>query len=192
MPLGSGLRLTKQLPLATPLCKKQSIQIQCAPTTAPFLTGSSMEIVPVLHLIQGLVGSRPLQLYLLRGSKSCVLLDTGCAPDPDKIIFPYMRSLGLGPRDLDMVINTHCDMDHCGGNYSVKQANPQTRITCGERDKPLIEDPRVMWARRYNAYEADHGICYDPQTRSEIFKAMGGAHTVDHTWRGGERIDLGD
>jgi glyoxylase-like metal-dependent hydrolase (beta-lactamase superfamily II) len=137
------------------------------------------------------MGARPLQLYLLRGSECCVLLDTGCAPDPDEIIFPYLRSLGLGPRDLDMVINTHCDMDHCGGNYAVKQANPQTQITCGERDKPLIEDPQAMWSRRYNAYQADHGICYDSQTRSEIFNTMGSAQPVDHTWRGGETIDLG-
>ncbi len=150
-----------------------------------------MEIAPEIHLIAGLVGTRPLQLYLLRGASCCVLLDTGCAPDPDKFIFPYLRSLGLRPQDLDIVINTHCDMDHCGGNHAIKQANPRVQITCGEQDRPLIEDPQVMWARRYNAYEADHGVCYDPETRRGIFEAMGSAQPVDKTWRGGETIDLG-
>lgn len=150
-----------------------------------------MEIAPGIHLITGYVGIRPLQLYLLRGASCCVLLDTGCAPDPDKFIFPYLRGLGMRPQDLDIVINTHCDMDHCGGNHAVKQANPQVQIYCGEQDRPLIEDPQVMWARRYNAYEANHGICYDPATRRAIFAAMGSAQPVDHTWRRGEILDLG-
>lgn len=150
-----------------------------------------MEIAPGIHLIAGLVGARPLQLYLLRGASCCLLLDTGCAPDPDKFIFPYLRALGIHPQDLDIVINTHCDMDHCGGNHAVKQANPRVQITCGEQDRPLIEDPKVMWARRYNAYEADHGIFYDAETRTGIFEAMGSAQPVDQTWRGGETIDLG-
>lgn len=150
-----------------------------------------MEIAPDIHLIVGLVGARPLQLYLLCGASCRILLDTGCAPDPHKFIFPYLRSLGLSPRDLDLVINTHCDMDHCGGNHAVKQANPQTRITCSEQDKALVEDPQVMWDRRYNAYEAEHDICYDPETRRGIFEAMGSAQRVDQTWSGGEMIDLG-
>lgn len=150
-----------------------------------------MEIAPGIYLISGLVGARPLQLYLLRGASCCVLLDTGCAPDPDKFIFPYLHSLGLRPQNLDIVINTHCDMDHCGGNHAVKQANPRVQIICGVQDQPLIEDPQVMWARRYNAYEADHGICYDLATRRGIFEAMGSAQPVDQTWCGGETIDLG-
>lgn len=158
---------------------------------APFSIGNAMQIAPGIYLIAGLVGTRPLQLYLLRGASCCALLDTGCAPDPDKFIFPYLRSLGLGPQNVDIVINTHCDMDHCGGNYAIKQANPRAQITCGEQDRPLIEDPQVMWTRRYNAYEAAHGICYDPETRRGIFEAMGSAQSVDQTWRGGETIDLG-
>jgi len=100
--------------------------------------------------------------------------------------------MGLRPRDIDMVINTHCDMDHCGGNSAVKLANPNVQITCGEADRALVEDPQVMWNLRYNAYFNDHCIHYDEMTRAEIFKAMGEPQPVDQTWRGGETIDLGE
>lgn len=151
-----------------------------------------MEIAPGIHMISGLVGTRSLQLFLLRGSAQSVLLDTGCAPDPKKIIFPYLHSIGLAAEDIALVVNTHCDMDHCGGNHAMKRANPRLQIGCGEQDRELIEDPQIMWARRYNAYDAEHGIHYDGATRKAIFEAMGEAQPVDRTWRSGEQIDLGD
>ena len=143
-------------------------------------------------MISGSVGVRPLQLFLLRGSEQSVLLDTGCAPDPDKIVFPYLRSIGMSPGNIDMVVNTHCDMDHCGGNYALKQANPDVQITCGDQDQEMVADPHVMWARRYSAYDRRHVIHYDEATRKTIFDAMGEPQAVDRTWTGGERISLGD
>jgi glyoxylase-like metal-dependent hydrolase (beta-lactamase superfamily II) len=150
-----------------------------------------MEIAPDIHMISGLVGTRPLQLFLLRGSAQSVLLDTGCAQDPEQIIFPYLHSINAEPQEIGMVINTHCDMDHCGGNRSIKLANPAVQITCGAQDRELIEDPQVMWARRYNAYDEKHSIHYDDITRKSIFEAMGERQPVDRTWRGGEKVDLG-
>jgi len=151
-----------------------------------------MEIAQGIHLISGLVGARPLQLYLLLGSRRRVLLDTGCAPDPDRMVFPYLRDIGLSAADLDLVINTHCDMDHCGGNHAVKLANPKVQITCGAKDRALIEDPQTMWDLRYNAYEKDHGIHYSESERQGIFAAMGSPQPVDATWSGGEILDLDD
>ncbi|MFP5204957.1 MAG: MBL fold metallo-hydrolase [Acidobacteriota bacterium] len=151
-----------------------------------------MEIAPGIHRIAGRVGSRPLQLFLLRGSAQSVLLDTGCAPDPEQIVFPYLRSRGIDRDEIGLAINTHCDMDHCGGNLSIKQALPTVRIACGALDRELIEDPEAMWARRYNAYDEKHGIRYDDATRVSIFAAMGDRQPVDRTWQGGEHIDLGD
>jgi glyoxylase-like metal-dependent hydrolase (beta-lactamase superfamily II) len=151
-----------------------------------------MEIAPGIHLISGMVGVRPLQLYLLTGKMRCILVDTGCAHHPNEIVFPYLRQFGLHPHQIDMVINTHCDMDHCGGNSALKSANPNVEITCGEQDRALVENPQLMWDLRYNAYFKDHGIHYDATTRAEIFNAMGNPQPVDLTWSGGERIDLGD
>ena len=151
-----------------------------------------MEIAPRIHRIDGIVGTRPLQLYFLWGDVRTVLLDTGCAPDPERLIFPYLRELGLGPTDVDLVINTHPDLDHCGGNHAMKQSHPRLQISCGEADRPLIEDPQTMWDRRYNAYADRHGLKYDDNGRKWIFEMLGKSQPVDWTWRGGETLRLGD
>src|SRR5258706_6154909 len=108
-----------------------------------------MEIAPGIHLIPGVVGTRPLQLFLLLGSERRVLLDTGCAPDPERLIAPYLAMLGLQPSDISLVINSHSDLDHCGGNAAFKRLSPSTLLTSVEADRALIEDPRMMYARRY-------------------------------------------
>jgi NAD(P)-dependent dehydrogenase (short-subunit alcohol dehydrogenase family)/glyoxylase-like metal-dependent hydrolase (beta-lactamase superfamily II) len=149
-----------------------------------------MEIAPGIHMIPGTVGVRPLQLYLLLGSDRIVLLDTGCAPDPERLIVPYLAGLGLKPSDVSLVINTHSDLDHCGGNANFRRLSPGTLITCGEADRALIEDPQVLYARRYNAY-AEHSLAYDEDTRRGMMEQLGDAQPVDFTWRGGETLRLG-
>ena len=79
----------------------------------------------------------PVSSALLRHAGGNVLFDTGCHPsvpdDPDarwgglaKLMAPIMRpgehvltglaALGLGPDDIDVVINSHLHPDHCGCN----------------------------------------------------------------------------
>jgi NAD(P)-dependent dehydrogenase (short-subunit alcohol dehydrogenase family)/glyoxylase-like metal-dependent hydrolase (beta-lactamase superfamily II) len=150
-----------------------------------------MEIAPGIHMIPGTVGTRPLQLFLLRGADRVVLLDTGCAPDPERLIVPYLAGLGLKPSDVSLVINTHSDLDHCGGNAAFRRLSPGTLLTCGEADRALIEDPRVLYARRYNAFAEEHGLAYDAKTRQWIMEMLGEAQLIDFTWRGNETLRLG-
>ena len=58
-----------------------------------------MKIAPGIHLIPGTIGGRPLQLSLLVGSERVVLLDTGCAGDPQGFLWarappPYCSATG--------------------------------------------------------------------------------------------------
>jgi glyoxylase-like metal-dependent hydrolase (beta-lactamase superfamily II) len=149
-----------------------------------------MEIAPGIHLIAGVVGTRPLQLFLLAGQDRTVLLDTGCAPDPERYIFPYLHSIGLSPAAIDLAIITHCDVDHCGGNAALRRANPGVLLSCGEADRPLVEDPQVMWTRRYDRYAEAHDLAYDADMRQWCFDNLGEATPIDLTWRGGETLRL--
>ncbi len=85
----------------------------------------------------------PVICVLLRHSQGNVLFDTGCHPslaeDAEariggvaKAIVPLMprgdhvvnslKAVGLGPLDIDVVVNSHFHFDHCGCNEFFKQA----------------------------------------------------------------------
>ena len=69
-----------------------------------------------------------LNCLLIRTGHEILLVDTGCgrkysAKERDiygigreSDIVSGLASLGLGPGDVDLVINTHLHFDHCGGN----------------------------------------------------------------------------
>jgi len=149
-----------------------------------------MKLFENVYLLEGEVGGRPLYLPLLVGECKTVLVDSGCAWDPDKLILPSLANLNLGPAALSLIINTHCDLDHQGGNYRLKQAAPQTLLCCGDADREQIESPQVIYRLRYDAHRAD-GIFYNGPARKWIQEALGRPQPVDLTFLGGERLRLG-
>jgi glyoxylase-like metal-dependent hydrolase (beta-lactamase superfamily II) len=150
-----------------------------------------MEIAPHIYMIPALVGTRPLQLFLMVGDERTLLIDTGCAPDPERYIFPYFKDLGMHPADIDITLITHSDVDHCGGNAALKRANPAVLITCGEADRSLVEDPGVMWTRRYDRFTEPHDMGYSPAAKEWNMMMLGEPTSIDWTWSGGETLRLG-
>jgi N-acyl homoserine lactone hydrolase len=80
---------------------------------------------------------------LLRHRNGNVLFDTGCHPDvprdplarwggiakaivpvhrPGEDVLSGLRGLGLAPDDIDVVVNSHLHMDHCGCNAFFRKA----------------------------------------------------------------------
>ena len=85
----------------------------------------------------------PCCCFLLRHSQGNVLFDTGCHPSvatnaearwgsvtrsvkpvmaPDDNVITALSSIGLVPDDIDLVVNSHLHMDHCGCNSFFRQA----------------------------------------------------------------------
>lgn len=85
----------------------------------------------------------PVSCYLLRHPQGNVLFDTGCHPsvteDPEarwgsmaKAMVPIggpqdnllseLRTVGLDPEDIDLVVNSHFHSDHCGCNEFFRKA----------------------------------------------------------------------
>ncbi len=149
-----------------------------------------MEVVEGVHRIEAEVAGRPLYLFLFLGERR-LLLDAGCASSVPEFVVPYLAGLGLGPADLDLLVITHSDVDHQGGAHALKRANPRLLVTCGVLDIPLVSDPEVIMARRYDAYRAEHGISYDEAAQEWLREMCGPAQPVDVGWVGGERIRLG-
>ena len=146
-----------------------------------------MEIHPNVYLIQSIFGGRNLFQYLFVGDK-VVLIDTGIAETPEKIIFPYMDRLKISPDRLALAVTTHPDADHQGGNDAIKRYAPGAWLSCGEADRALVEDPRTLFDLRYNYMQEEHEVGFG----LEMLPLAGQRRRMDVTFSGGETIGLAD
>ena len=146
-----------------------------------------MELYTNVHQIQSLFGGRNLFQYLFVGD-NMVLVDTGIAETPEKVIFPYMDSLRLAPQRLTLAVTTHADLDHQGGNDAIKRASPGTWLSCGVGDRELIEDPGALFADRYNFMRTEHDVGFEPEPSPDA----GRPRKMDVCFGGGEKIRLRD
>jgi N-acyl homoserine lactone hydrolase len=85
----------------------------------------------------------PVSCTLIRHKQGNVLFDTGCHPDivdhaeerwgglarlmkpimgADDMLLPSLACIGLGPDDIDVVVNSHFHTDHCGCNQFFTKA----------------------------------------------------------------------
>src|SRR5690606_35955211 len=124
------------------------------------------------------------------GEDAVMLVDTGCAHNPQQEILPYMRSIGLDPARLTYIVISHSDIDHQGGNAPMKAAAPQALLACHVLDRPWVEDTEALIAGRYSQFEADHGIGYGEEGKAGIRDGCL-SHPLDLILSGGERFRLG-
>ena len=144
-----------------------------------------MELYPNVYRIESLYGGRNLFQYLFVGD-NIILVDTGTAETPEKVIFPFFDKLKIKPQQLTLAVTTHADLDHQGGNDALKQASSQTMLSCGEADRELVEDPGTLYAQRYNFLQDEHKVGFDPIPSPEAGKRR----RMDLCFTGGERIHL--
>lgn len=144
-----------------------------------------------VFVLEGEVGGRPLQLIYLKGDRASLLMDTGCAHDPSKLIAPQIEQAGGNIGDLTWILNTHPDVDHIGGNFEMKQLAPHATLACGVADRHMCQGPEPLLHYRYDAYRADHQIFYEGAALAWIQAESGQAQPIEVTFRGGEHIRLG-
>jgi glyoxylase-like metal-dependent hydrolase (beta-lactamase superfamily II) len=104
-----------------------------------------------------------LNCYLVRTPDATILLDTGVGPDVARRhvdfysferrpgLFAALAGLGLGPEDIDLVINSHLHFDHCGGN-TVRTAGG-TWVPAFPRARYIVQ--RGEWAQALQPVERD-------------------------------------
>ena len=148
-----------------------------------------LEVAPGIHRIESVLGPRPFSQYLLRGERS-LLVDTGVAGTPESVILPYLDATDLGPGDLDFVLNTHADVDHFGGNASIRAWAPLAVFCAHGADVPWIEDRERILRERYGWYAA-HDVDYSPGEKDWLQGAMGPNVPMDLRLSGGESFRLG-
>ena len=146
-----------------------------------------MELYKNVYRVSSLFGGRNLFQYLFLGD-NIVLVDTGIAETPEKVIFPYLDSLQIKPQQLTLCVTTHADLDHQGGNDAIKRASPATWLGCGRADQEMVEDPRALFDLRYNFLREQHDVGFDPDPWPEAGKPR----KMDICFSGGEKIRLRD
>jgi glyoxylase-like metal-dependent hydrolase (beta-lactamase superfamily II) len=149
-----------------------------------------MEILPGIHRIESDLGARFMCQYILVGEDRTVLVDTGIAGTPEEVIIPYLEEIGLSLEDIDEVIISHADVDHCGCNRALKERHPSLWFSCGEPDRAYIETKKVMLAEIYR-WSEPYGFGPDEDSLDWIRRELGGDSPIDAGLRGGETMRLG-
>ena len=149
-----------------------------------------MEVAPGIHRIEADLGERFVCQYLLVGEERTLLVDTGLRDTPRDVIAPHLARLGRALADVDDVLISHADVDHCGGNASLRAAAPRARLLCGEDDRAWIESSAAMLAGNYRWYES-YGFGPAAEDLAFIQRELGGDAAVDVGLRGGETLRLG-
>lgn len=146
------------------------------------------EIAPGIQRIESDLGPRFMAQYLLIGTERTLLVDTGLADTPDEVLRDALQSAGAAP---DLILITHADLDHCGGNRRMRELHPRALFACHERDRPWIESNAAMLAENYLWHEP-YGLDEpDEAGRRDMLAQLGGDAPIDVGLTGGETIRLG-
>jgi glyoxylase-like metal-dependent hydrolase (beta-lactamase superfamily II) len=146
------------------------------------------EVAPGIHRIESDLGPRFMAQYLIIGADRVVLVDTGLAATPDEVLKPVLDDAGVEP---DLILVTHADLDHCGGDRRMRELYPKALLACPELDRPWIESNATMLAENYLWHEPYGLDVPDEAGRREMLAQLGGDAPVDVGIRGGETIRVG-
>lgn len=148
------------------------------------------EVVPGVYRLPFAIGTKPMAMYLLAGD-GLTLIDTGLTDTPEAVYLPAIAALGRRPDEVRLVLITHADADHVGGNRAARRLFPQALLACHAADARWVADPDLLTAERYDGFRP-YGLRYDPATFASLRGWMftGGPEPVDLQLRGGERIRL--
>ena len=115
-------------------------------------------------------------VYIIIGDKARIVIDTSTGENP--IIIRKIKQV-INPEEIDIVINTHSHIDHCGGNYLFKNA----KILIHEFDYEEMKRGTyyntsgfILRVRNYEAEKIKDGEIID--IGNYVFKVI---HTPGHT-----------
>jgi glyoxylase-like metal-dependent hydrolase (beta-lactamase superfamily II) len=148
------------------------------------------EIAPGVHRFEFAIGTKPMAMCLLDGDR-VTLIDTGLPDTPESVYLPGLETLGRSPEEVALVVITHADADHIGGNAAVRRLFPNALLACHPLDKRWASDPDVITEERYDGF-LEFGLRYDPEVFAVLGSWMGPAEPMDLLLPAGSRIRVGD
>lgn len=119
------------------------------------------------------VGNRNVSCHLIKSTSGVVLIDTAFS-QTTYLLTESIRSVGVDPTEIKMILHTHAHVDHCGATRRLKELTGAT-IAMGEQDIETVERSTPLTCAEYF-----YGI-----NDFETFK-------VDRPLKHMDSIDLGD
>lgn len=119
------------------------------------------------------VGNRNVSCHIIRSTSGVVLIDTAFS-QTTYLLTESIRSVGVDPTEIKMILHTHGHVDHCGATRRLKELTGAT-IAMGEQDVETVERGTALTCAEYL-----YGINY-----FETFR-------VDRPLKHKDSIDLGD
>jgi N-acyl homoserine lactone hydrolase len=124
--------------------------MQLSTTTVPLPGGRTLDMASGCYFVETGDGKR-------------VLIDSGLAPDAplppntppaenQKNVIDHLATLGLGPKDIDVVVCTHFDVDHAG--YHDSFPNAEFVVQRKHYELALSGHPRFAGARNHWGHPA--------------------------------------
>jgi glyoxylase-like metal-dependent hydrolase (beta-lactamase superfamily II) len=111
-----------------------------------------------IYVLAEYVNAQRLAVQIVLGERGVVVVDTGVAETPARLILPGLAALGVAPSDVRFVVVTHSDADHHGGLGPLSGECPGASVLAHGLDVPWIEDVERLIDERYRARRHDHGI----------------------------------
>ena len=119
------------------------------------------------------VGNRDVSCHLIKTSRGVVLIDTAFA-ETTYLLTESIRSVGVNPADIKLMLHAHGHVDHCGATRRIKELSGAT-VTMGENDIETVEKGTPL-----TCAEHIYGI--------DIFETF----KVDRPLKHLDSIDMGD
>lgn len=146
------------------------------------------EVVPGIHRLVAPLGDRYVCIFLVVGTASAAVIDTGVADSPDIALAPALAALEV---DVSHIIVTHADVDHAGGLAAARGLAPRALAVCHPLDRPLVDSVDRLIDDRYRELRHAHDIDPDPEFCDWV-RANDDGGTVADVIVPDTHIDLGD
>jgi glyoxylase-like metal-dependent hydrolase (beta-lactamase superfamily II) len=149
---------------------------------------SEGEVAPGVYRLVAPLGERDVCLFLVVGTESAALIDTGVAGSPAAVLAPALAALDV---DVSHIVVTHADVDHSGGLAAARALAPRALAVCHALDRPLVDSVDLMIDERYRELRHEHEIDQGPEFCDWV-RANDDGGSVDAVVAPPTHIDLGD
>ncbi len=90
-----------------------------------------------------LLGNHYISVYLVKGDRSCILIEAGLSSTAAQVI-QQIEELRIEPAGIKKLFVTHAHADHVTGAAPLKQAFPWMTITSGEKTRDLLSKEKIQ------------------------------------------------